>query len=149
MKFLKSQKNKIFALTPFFASILILTAIFVLPVLVSAQEPASIVPTTCGGKNQPECGFEHLMLLAKNIMNFLITVSIPLAAIAFAYAGYLMLTAAGSESQISHAREIFTKVLIGFVFVLGAWLIVWTITTTLLCDRATSSSCSFYNLLGS
>lgn len=143
MKFLKSKKMKVGLIATF-----LLVIILIVPVLVSAADPV-VVPTNCGGKGQPECGFNDLMVLAKNVMNFLITVSIPLAAIAFAYAGYLMLTAAGSESQISHAREIFTKVLIGFVFVLSAWLIVWTITTTLLCDTATSSSCGFYNLLGS
>ena len=65
-------------------------------------------------------------------MNFMILVSIPLAAIAFAYAGYLFLTAAGNSSQISTSKGIFVKVLIGFLFVLTAWLIVRTITSALL-----------------
>lgn len=121
--------------------IFLVLVLFALPILAFAQ----IVPTTCDG---PDCGFPHLMELAKNIMNFLITVSIPLAAIAFAYAGFLFMTAGGSQSQVSKAKEIFTKVLIGFIFVLGAWLIVWTITTALLCDSSVQQDCGFYNLLG-
>lgn len=132
MKLLRKNKIKLV--------VVIVFALFLIPFVSFAQ---GIVPTSCTG---PDCGFPHLMELAKNIMDFLITVSIPLSAIVFAYAGFLFMTAAGNEGQVSRAKEIFTKVLIGFVFVLCAWIIVWSITNVLLCD-STQSSCGFYDLL--
>lgn len=93
---------------------------------------AQSIGIPCDGGPTDECDFDDLIQLGKNIMNFLILLSIPVATIAFAWAGILMLTARGNESQISKAKEIFTKVLIGFLFVLTAWLIVQLITGALI-----------------
>lgn len=124
-------------------AILVLFSFSFFPIISFAAPAAGIVPTSCSG---PDCGFNNLLELAKNVMDFLMTVSIPLAAIVFAYAGFLFMTAAGNEGQVSKAKEIFTKVLIGFIFVLCAWLIVWAITSALLCDPS-QASCGFYDLL--
>src|SRR3989344_5583140 len=113
------------SMRPFF--IFPVTAIFIvafLPFLVSA---AGIVP--CDG---PDCDFPKLILLGQNIINYLILLSIPLAAVAFAYCGFLFLTAAGNESQIKKAKGIGWHVLWGFLAVLSAWLIVYFITQALL-----------------
>ncbi|MEK7551892.1 MAG: hypothetical protein AAB534_00565 [Patescibacteria group bacterium] len=107
----------------------LLAIIFLLPQLLFAQSPrdTGLLPD-CGAN----CDFNHLMELANNIMRFIIMVSIPLTAIIFSYAGFLYITAAGNESQIHHAHDIFIKVAIGFFFILAAWLIVYLITSTLL-----------------
>lgn len=97
----------------------------------SASLYAQSIEIPCDGVDVV-CDFEKLVQLGRNIMNFLILLSIPIATIAFAWAGILMLTARGNESQVSKAKEIFTKVLIGFLFVLTAWLIVQLITGALL-----------------
>lgn len=89
----------------------------------------------CKGVNDEgddDCDFNALMVLFNRIINFIFYVSIPLAAISFSYAGYLYLSAAGNTSQIEKAHKIFEKVLIGFIFILSAWLIVYTITSSLL-----------------
>ena len=57
--------------------------------------------------------------------------SAPVAAVAFAWAGVLYLTAAGDEGKIGKAHAIFTDVLIGLGIVLSAWLIVKLIVTGL------------------
>lgn len=80
------------------------------------------------------CQFNDFVQLGQNLINFLIVLSIPLTAIAFAWAGFLMVTSAGSEEKIKQGKAIFGKVLVGFIFILGAWLIVYTITTALLND---------------
>ena len=54
------------------------------------------------------------------------------AALGFAYAGFLYITAMGSEEKIHHAHSIFIKVVWGFVFMLSAWLIVKTLEDTFL-----------------
>lgn len=97
------------------------------------SESSGLVPA-CGGKGQPECGWLHLVELAENIMNFLIAIALPLSAVAFAYAGFLYLTAAGSEDKIKKAHGVFVKVAIGLFFVLAAWAIVYLIASTLLQD---------------
>lgn len=98
-----------------------------IPVLALAQSP--LVP--CDGVTV-QCNFSKLLILATNILNFLLIVSFPLAAIGFAWAGFLFLSSAGSESQVSKAKGIFTKILIGFLIILSAWLIVRTVTNVLL-----------------
>ncbi len=145
------MKNKIINLRKVFLIIVpvVLLAFMVAPtVFGQSVSPGPIVPcdgVSIDGKGL-KCDFAALLRLAHNIMNFFISISIPLSAIAFAYAGYLFLTAAGNAGQVSKAKEIFTKVLIGFIFVLTAWLIVRTITSALLCDPA-DPNCSYYDLL--
>lgn len=101
---------------------------FLLPVLTFAQQ-GNIIP--CDGVDIP-CDFTMIMKLLSNILDFLIMISIPLAAIAFAFAGFTMITAAGNSGKIEKAKSIFVKVGIGFIVVLSAWLIVRLITNALL-----------------
>ncbi|PIQ66252.1 MAG: hypothetical protein COV96_02445 [Candidatus Zambryskibacteria bacterium CG11_big_fil_rev_8_21_14_0_20_42_18] len=83
----------------------------------------------CEGAN---CNFNDLVTLAQNLITDLIIISTFLAAIAFAYAGFILLVSGGSESQKTKAKEVFKKVLIGYLWILGAWLLVYTITSVLL-----------------
>lgn len=89
----------------------------------------------------PDCTFDSLIKLGINIMNFIIVISIPLAAIAFVVAGFKLITSAGNESGLTDAKKIFTNTAIGLVIVLAAWLIIKTILLALLDDPA-------YSLLG-
>lgn len=87
-----------------------------LPLVTLAQ---GIVP--CDG---PDCGFEDLMVLASKVVDFLVLISIPLAAIAFAWAGFMYMSSGGDPGKISRAHGIFLKVGIGLILVLGSYLIV-------------------------
>jgi hypothetical protein len=72
-----------------------------------------------------ECQFDDLILLAKNVMNFLLfVIAVPIAAVSFAWAGWLYLSAAGNESKVKQAHEIFGYVVLGLCIALAAWLIV-------------------------
>jgi ABC-type glycerol-3-phosphate transport system substrate-binding protein len=91
---------------------------------------AGLVP--CGDKGDPPCTFTDLMKLIENVMNFLIfTIGVPAAAIAIMIGGWLIVTAGGNESKISNGKKIVRAAVIGLVIVLGAWLIVKTIITSL------------------
>jgi len=79
-----------------------------------------------------DCDFNDLVTVAQNLITNLIIISTFLAAIAFAYAGFILLASGGSESQKTKAKEVFKKVLIGYLWILGAWLLVYTITSVLL-----------------
>ena len=72
-----------------------------------------------------ECDFNDLITLAQNVINFLIFgIASPLAAIMFAYAGFLYVTNRGNESQVKQAHDIFLFVFWGLVVALGAWVFV-------------------------
>ena len=86
----------------------------------------------CDGTASDPCTFGDLITLAKNLINALIIISTFLATAAFAYAGFILLTSGGNESAKNRAKEIFRKVLIGYLWILGAWLLVYTITSVLL-----------------
>jgi len=83
----------------------------------------------CDGTN---CEFSDLIVLAQNLITDLIVISTFLATAAFAYAGFILLTSGGNESAKTRAKEIFRKVLIGYLWILGAWLLIYTITSVLL-----------------
>lgn len=88
---------------------------------------SGLVP--CGWQNADmaaeDCTFEDFIVLAKNLMNFLLfTIAVPVAAISFAWAGWLYLSAAGNESKVQEAHRIFGYVVLGLSVALAAWLIV-------------------------
>jgi hypothetical protein len=90
----------------------------------AALDPASgLIP--CGNAVQTQCTFDDLIKLAQNVINFLIfDIAAPIAAVMFAYAGFLWVTNGGNESQITQAKGIFWAVFWGFVIALAAWLTV-------------------------
>lgn len=88
----------------------------------------------CDGTKGSECTFGSLVTLAQNLITDLILISTFLATIAFVYAGFLLLTSGGNESKKTDAKTVFTKVLIGYLWILAAWLLVYTITSFLLKD---------------
>lgn len=101
-----------------------------LPVLVFAQQgaaaPSRLVP--CDGVN---CSVCDLATLAQNIINLGVFLFVFLAAIMFAYAGFLYLTDASLHGQ-SQAKSMFGHVAGGLVILLSAWLIVDTLMKSML-----------------
>ena len=78
------------------------------------------------------CTFNDLVTLSQNLITNLVLISTLLATAAFIYAAVLLLTSGGNPSKKDEAKKIFTKVLIGYLWILGAWLLVYTISTVLL-----------------
>ena len=74
------------------------------------------------------CGFNNFIDLINDIITFIIVnLAIPIAAIMFAYAGFLLVTSGGATEKKEEAKKIFTNVAIGIILVAGAFLIVQTI----------------------
>lgn len=90
----------------------------------------------CDGVTVP-CTFEKLVELVRVLITDLVYLSTFLTVAAFAYAGYILLTSGGNTSARDRAKGIFLKVLIGYLWILAAWLIVYTITSVLLTDGYT------------
>lgn len=96
---------------------------FIPAIAVYSADSPGLVP--CGVDPNDECGFDHIFRLINNVINFIsINMVLPLAAIMFAYAGFLLVTSGGSSEKKSKATKIFTHVAIGLVIFLGAFLIV-------------------------
>ena len=103
--------------------------------LAQTKKPSGLIP--CGNVVEKgmvveaeRCTFNDLIILAQNVINFLIfKVAAPIAAVMFAYAGFLWLTNGGNESKITQAREVFWMVFWGLVIALAAWLTINMIVT--------------------
>lgn len=106
----------------------------ILPILFVSAEP--LVP--CGSKAHPKpCDFYDLLAMVDKVIDFLIKdLAMPLAAISFAYAGFLYLTSGANPSQRDQAKSIFWKVFVGLIIALAAWLIVKTVMMGLGYDTA-------------
>jgi len=100
-----------------FASLSLL--LFIVPMITMA----AIVPS-CGPNGCQVC---DLVQLAQNVINYFVYLAVALATIMFSFAGIKYATSATNPGQIEEAHKIFWNVLLGMVFVLGAWLIVDTI----------------------
>ncbi len=92
-------------------------------------EPGNLI--VCDGVNEP-CTYAHLFELARVLISDLVILSTFLAVAVFAYAGFKMLMSRGSEQEYKKAVTMFGKVMWGYVWILAAWLIVYTISTVLL-----------------
>lgn len=113
---------------PKFLITLIVSSLLILPVVSFAQGLVPCDTTT----NPTACGWDTLMTLINNVVSFILfKLAIPIAAIMFAYAGFLLITSGGEVSKRDKAKKIFLNVAIGLIIAATAWLIVNTILTTL------------------
>lgn len=87
---------------------------------------------TVDGKELPVCDYASLVVLVKMLIQYMIVLSTILAAVIFAYIGFILLTSGGDPGAMTRAKAMFSKVLKGYLWILFAWLIVYTIANTLL-----------------
>ncbi len=87
-----------------------------------------------------ECGFNDLILLVNALINNLILLAVLFATAGFAYVGFKLMTAGGDEGAMTAAKASAWSILKGFLWILVAWLLVYTITNGLLAPG--------YSLLG-
>jgi hypothetical protein len=118
--------------------ILINLAVFtvlILPAVSLGADAPSLVPCGRAGGGAA-CDWNGLMALINGIINFvLFKLAIPVAAIMFAYAGFLMVTAGGGEGK-TKAKEIFGNAVFGLLMAAAAWLIISTVLSILGYDGA-------------
>jgi hypothetical protein len=135
------KKIKIFAIYFLVFLVLIIPAISLAqPTMISPNGkslvPCNNTPVMNGGtvsmnpdgtvQYQKQCDWNALMSLVNNIINFILYyMAIPIAAIMFAYAGFLMVTAGGEAAGArTKAKGIFTNAVIGLVLAAACWLII-------------------------
>jgi hypothetical protein len=104
-----------------FSLLVLISSIF--PIFVKAD---GLVPT-CGY----DCGYADLLKLVNTIINWIITISIPISAGVFAWAGFQYMTSAVVDKR-TDAKKMMIKVLKGFIFILSAWVIVTTVLNAIM-----------------
>ncbi len=95
---------------------------------VSTPDDNGLIP--CKGTEADPCDFNDLVTLANNIIEFLILLSLPVAAVGFAVAGFKILTSQGDPGKIKEGKELLMKIGKGFIIILAAFLVVYTIMNT-------------------
>lgn len=120
------SSNRVTAINKIWLGILLFFLVSVPATALSAPlVPCGLSPGTGVTKAQTEpCEFKHAIELVQSVINFIIVIAAPIAAIMFAYAGWLYITAGGDTGKVSKAHSIFWTVFVGFVIMLSAWLIV-------------------------
>jgi hypothetical protein len=130
--------------------LIVLAVIVILPSITYGQSASYSGLVPCGVSSNPldatECQACHLVSLAQNVIMFLIGLSIPIAALMFAWAGILYFTSgAGGSENISRAKKIFSTTLFGFVLAITAWLIINTLLFTIL-DKQQFQNSSWFKI---
>ncbi|MBI2048478.1 MAG: hypothetical protein HYT30_00930 [Parcubacteria group bacterium] len=118
-----------------FLAIFILCLVLMAPVSVALAQgdvSGSIVP--CGNDGN-FCTLCDLVSLAQNLINIGIFIAITLSAVTFAVAGIKYMSAGGDPGKATDARKMFTKVVVGLVIILGAWVGVDTLMKTVLDEQ--------------
>lgn len=110
---------------------LLLLPVFIFGGLFFFAPDASAAIVQCGIQNPYECQLCHVVALINSLISFFLYLATSIAALLFAYAGFLYFTSGGSEENVGKAKTIFKDVLIGFIIALCAWLIIDTLLRTL------------------
>jgi hypothetical protein len=125
---------------------LLVSLVSIVPVLILV--PAGLVdaqlqtaPTDSGhivsctgvtnGDGGVSCDWCEFVKLIGNMVQYSIYLAVILSSLMFAYAGFLFLTNNGNPANITKARSIFVRALLGTIAILAAWLIVNAIMTKL------------------
>ncbi len=133
----KINTRTIARFTSVFLMLMIFVSMFGLSFNISNAAATGLVPcnptfsgtsgSTANADLTDPCGWEQLVALGQNILNYAIVLMAILSVAGIAYAGFLYVTAMGDSSKIKKAHGIFTKIIWGIFFVLGAYLIVNTL----------------------
>ena len=67
----------------------------------------------------------------QKVLDFIITIGLPILAMAIIYSGFLFITAQGAEAQITKAKNALLFAVIGGFILLGSWLIAGAVKEAL------------------
>lgn len=69
-----------------------------------------------------DCGQCDIIMVAKNIITFILEIAGPLAILAIIFAGFLYITSGGVPERTELAKGAITAAIVGFVIILIAWV---------------------------
>lgn len=70
------------------------------------------------------CGFNDFISLIQRIIEYIFVLVLPIAAIVFAYAGFLYMTSGEDSNKRTAAKNAMTNLIIGIAVIMLAWIIV-------------------------
>jgi hypothetical protein len=78
-------------------------------------------------QTEHECGFKDAVAQIQKLINLIFILALPITVIALTRAGINILLAQGNMSKITEAKKTLSKILVGFLYVLAGWLIVYSV----------------------
>ena len=87
--------------------------------------------TEGGGKLVNPVGFDNLRGLITAILNVIVQIGVPIAALFLIYSGFLFVSARGSDETLIKAKSIFLWTLVGIAVLLGAAVLAGIIEGTI------------------
>lgn len=78
------------------------------------------------------CNFGSFMDLIRNGIHDMVVLSTFLVIALFVWVGIKLMTSGGNVNAWTNAKEMLWKVVLGYIWILAAWLVVYTITSVLL-----------------
>lgn len=92
----------------------------------------SVTQKQSGGGIKNPCDFKYFIKMINKLVNFILfQLAIPISALLFAYAGFLLLFSGGEPGKRTKAKNIFIDVFFGLIIAAACWLIINIILTTL------------------
>jgi len=110
----------------------IIIALVVFPLFIHADTADKNSLIVCLGTSDDPCTFDSFILLVNNVIKTLIIYSTLITTGILAYAGFKLITSGGDVKAKEDAKKMLIKVVWGYVWILIAWLVVYTITSALL-----------------
>lgn len=108
-------------------------SLFTLPYIVFGQ--GSVTNPGTGGTGvsfpNPIPRFGTFMDFVQAILQVVLKIGIPVAAIFIIYSGFLFVKAQGNEAELTKAKSAFTYAVIGTAILLGSWLLATGIESTI------------------
>lgn len=115
------KNNKVKRISALVATNLVIFLFLLLPffTVVSAQQ-IPLQGTTPKLQNPLGDGNNNLTSFANSIVDAVVTVGLPIAALMIVYSGFLFVAARGNESKLKDAKNAFLYAVIGIAIILGA-----------------------------
>jgi hypothetical protein len=91
----------------------------------------AVAPLDGGGLRNPLKNISSFPDFIAAILNLLVTVGIPIAAVFFIFAGFKFVTARGNENDLTVAKNALVGAIIGTAILVGAKVLASVIATTI------------------
>ena len=111
-------------ITPLVTSI----SIAISPLILKAAPPG---PPCSSSTFCNPIGYSTFMEFVQAILQVVLKIGIPVAAMFIIYSGFLFVKAQGNEAELTKAKNAFTYAVIGTAILLGSWLLAKGIESTI------------------
>lgn len=145
----KIRKNKYLFMQNFlkYSFVFVFAIMMIVPVTVKAVCPPDCIPDSTQSNTpdstqsntttnidakikNPLGGISTIPQLIEELLNIVITVGVPIVAIAIIYTGFLFVKAQGNAEQLKTAKQALVYTLVGAGLLLGAWVLANAIVGT-------------------